>query len=248
MSATAHPSSNPSTIGHGSRQLDADCSPGQRITRSLLGYGVIAGPLYLIVAVVQILTRAGFDPSRHSWSLLANGGPGWVQTTNFAVTGAMTIAFAVGLRRALRSGVAATWAPRLIGGYGAALLAAAIFRADPGDGFPVGTPDGPGVISWHGMAHLGAGAVGFSCLTIAFFVLARRYSADGNRRWASAFRAQGAAIGIGFAAVAVGGGSPASIVAFTVAVLLACAGTCAVAVDRYRVRTAGPSDAHRTSS
>lgn len=210
------------------------CTPEERITRSLLGYGVIAGPLYLVVAVIQILTRAGFDPTRHAWSMLANGGPGWVQIANFAVTGAMTLAFAVGLRRALGSGTAATWAPRLIGVYGASLVAAGIFRADPGQGFPVGTPDGPGVISWHGMAHLAAGAVGFTCLAIAFFVLARRYAAEGRARAAAGCRVVGAVVAAGFLAVSASGGSSASVIAFVVAVVLACISLSAVAVDRYR--------------
>ena len=35
----------------------------------------------------------------------------------------------------------------------------AAFRADPAFGFPAGTPDGPGPVSWHGMLHLLSGAV-----------------------------------------------------------------------------------------
>jgi len=46
---------------------------GGRVTRSLLGYGILAGPLYIVVALAQALTRDGFDLSRHPWSLLANG-------------------------------------------------------------------------------------------------------------------------------------------------------------------------------
>ena len=120
------------------------CTPADRVTKSLLGYGVIAGPFYLAVAVAQMLTREGFDLTRHQWSLLANGGPGWIQIANFVLTGSMVIAFAVGLRRALAAGVGAKWAPRLVGVYGASLIAAGVFRADPALGFPAGTPDGPG--------------------------------------------------------------------------------------------------------
>ena len=71
------------------------------MTRSLLGYGIIAGPLYVAVSVTQALVRPGFDPTRHAWSLLANGDWGWIQIANFIVTGLMTVAFAVGLRRCL---------------------------------------------------------------------------------------------------------------------------------------------------
>ena len=84
----------------------------QSITRTLLAYGVIAGPVYVLVSLAQALTRAGFDLTRHPWSLLSNGGPGWIQITNFVATGLMTVALAVGLRRALRPGRGGTWAPR----------------------------------------------------------------------------------------------------------------------------------------
>src|SRR5215211_2668756 len=35
----------------------ATCTPRERITRSLLGYGVIAGPIYIAVSVAQGLVR-----------------------------------------------------------------------------------------------------------------------------------------------------------------------------------------------
>jgi hypothetical protein len=212
------------------------CSPEQRITRSLLGYGVIAGPFYLITAVAQTLTRTGFDPTRHAWSQLANGGPGWIQIVNLILTGLMTTAFAVGLRRSLQPGLAATWAPRLIGVYGLSLVAAGVFRADPGNGFPVGTPDGPGPVSWHGTVHFAAGAIGFTALAVASFVLARRYRADGRRGWALGSRLVGAALILSFAAMAAGGGAPFTLLAFTGAVVLVFGWITAVAVDRYRTR------------
>src|SRR3954447_22494687 len=80
------------------------CSPAARITRSLLGYGVIAGPFYVAVSLAQALTRDGFQLDKHSWSLLENGNLGWIQVTNFIVTGLMTVAAAAGLRRAVTAG------------------------------------------------------------------------------------------------------------------------------------------------
>src|SRR2546421_58410 len=124
-----------------SQTVTAQCDPATRVTKSLLGYGVIAGPLYVVASLTQALTRNGFDLTRHQWSLLSNGGLGWVQITNFVVTGLMVIAGAAGLRRALGSGRGATWAPRLVGVYGAGLVCAGVFRADPALGFPPGTPD-----------------------------------------------------------------------------------------------------------
>src|SRR5829696_4658428 len=113
------------TISHHSVTQDStrSCDPATRVTRSLLGYGVLAGPFYVTVSLAQGLSRPGFDLSRHEWSLLANGPHGWIQITNLALTGAMVLAFAVGLRRALTAGPASRWAPRLTGIYGASLVA-----------------------------------------------------------------------------------------------------------------------------
>ena len=80
--------------------------------------------------------------TQHSWSLLANGPGGWVQVANLLATGLATIAAAIGLRGALAGVQGGAWGPRLVGVYGAGLVAAGLFRADPMEGFPVGTPAG----------------------------------------------------------------------------------------------------------
>lgn len=211
-----------------------ECSPADRVTKSLLGYGVIAGPFYLIVALAQVLTREGFDLTRHQWSLLANGGPGWIQIANFVVSGLMVVAFAVGLRRALTPGIGARWAPRLIGVYGVSLIAAGVFRADPALGFPAGTPDGPGTVSWHGLLHFAAGGIGFTCLAIACFVMARRYTGEGNRGFVVLSRVTGVIFLATFAMLAASGGLPFANLLFTVAIVGVWAWISAVAVNRYR--------------
>jgi len=60
------------------------CSPAGRVTRSLLGYGILAGPVYVAVSLAQAATRDGFDLRRHAWSLLSNGSLGWLQGMAFA--------------------------------------------------------------------------------------------------------------------------------------------------------------------
>jgi hypothetical protein len=79
-------------------------SVARRVTKSLLGWGVVAGPLYLAVGVAQALTRDGFDITRHPMSLLSNGALGWIQIANFVVSGLALLAFAVGLRRGCTPG------------------------------------------------------------------------------------------------------------------------------------------------
>jgi hypothetical protein len=154
-------------------------------TRALLTCGVLAAPLFVVVVLIQELTREGFDPKKHPLSLLSLGDLGWIQITNFVVAGVLAFASAVGLRRALRGQRAGTWGPILIGTYGVALVWGGVFVADPAFGYPVGTPDAaPEKLSWHGALHGIAPAVASLALIAACFVFARRFAGRGERGWA----------------------------------------------------------------
>jgi Protein of unknown function (DUF998) len=212
------------------------CSTDANVTRSLLGYLALAGPFYVVVSLVQALARTGFSLSRDEWSLLALGHFGWIQVVNLVTTGAMTIAGAVGVRRALgRSADAGVWAPRLLVGYGIALIAAGIFRADPSYGFPPGSPTGASSqLSWHATLHILSGSIGFGCLIALCFVFARRYGRLGRHGAAMASRLVGAVFAIAFAGIATGAtGAPINL-GFTAAVVASYAWMTAVAVDLYR--------------
>ena len=69
------------------------------MTRVLLACGVVAGPVYVGVGLIQMLVRDGFDIRRHALSLLSNGDLGWIQVANFLVTGLLVIVGAAGMRR-----------------------------------------------------------------------------------------------------------------------------------------------------
>ena len=148
---------------------------GAAATRSLLGYGVLVGPFYLAVGLIQAFVRDGFVLARHPLSVLANGPGGWVQTANFVISGLMVLAAAVGFRRVLGAKSRAVgW---FLGSFGASMLVAAVFPADPVDGFPIGTPEGfPTSISTTGLVHFAAGAVGFTSLAVSCFLAARAMS------------------------------------------------------------------------
>lgn len=152
-----------------------DIGRGTARTRALLRCGMLAGPFYLVVALAQAFVRDGFDFARHPISVLANGPGGWVQTANFVLTGLMVIAAAVGFGRVLGpKSRATTW---FLGGYGVAMLVAALFPADPVDGFPPGTPEGfPTSISTTGLIHFIAGSLGFTFLAVSCFFAARALS------------------------------------------------------------------------
>lgn len=209
----------------------AACDPTTKVSRSLLGYGVIAGPTYLAVGLGEALTRDGFDLSRHPLSLLSNGGLGWIHITLLVITGLMTIAGAAGMRRVLHPGRGSTWGPRLVAAYGMGLLAAGTLVADPMDGFPAGPP---ATVTWHGIGHLTSAGVGFLCLIAACFVLARRFNVLGQRGWAVYSQATGVIFFAGFAALSSGSGAPAAILAFWIGVVAAWAWVSAVSAQLYR--------------
>lgn len=166
-------------------------------TRSLLRLGILVGPFYLVVGLIQALARDGFDLARHPLSLLANGPGGWVQTANFVLSGLMVIAAAAGWARTLRPGSRGpAW---FLVAFGVSMLIAAVFPADPVDGFPVGTPEGfPTTVSTRGLVHFVAGAIGFLALATSCFVAARVMSRRRQRAMAWLSGLSGAAIIIGF--------------------------------------------------
>jgi hypothetical protein len=156
-----------------------------KLTRALLTCGVIAGPLFTVAGLTQAFTRPGFNLTRHALSLLSNGDLGWIQVCNFLLTGLLFVACAVGMRQAIRGSRGGTWGPRLIAVLGVGLILAAFFRADPGLGFPPGTPADANTLSWHGMVHLFVGTISFLSLIAACFVFARRFATQRLRGWAT---------------------------------------------------------------
>ena len=148
-----------------------------RSTRRLLACGLIAGPLFIALVLVQALTRPGFDLTRHPLSMLSLGDVGWIQVISFVATGLLAIAYSIGVRRALHPGRAATWGPLLIGGWGLGLVAAGVFAPDPAFGFPPGAPAGvPENPSLQGTIHQLAFFVSTLSITAACFVFVRRFA------------------------------------------------------------------------
>ncbi len=208
-------------------------------TKNLLNGALVAGPLYVVVGVIQILIRPGFDITRHELSLMSNGDLGWIQIANFLVTGLLVVAGAVGMRRVLHSGHGSTWGPLLVGIYGLGLIGAGLFVADPAFGFPPGTPADAHTISWHGLMHLVCGSVGFIALIAACFVFARRFAVRGQRGWAAYSAATGVIFFAAFAGIASGSGNSWIVIGFSIAVILAWTWISAVAARLTTEYTVG---------
>ena len=205
------------------------CSPAGRVTRSLLGWGVVAGPFYVGVSLVEATLRPGFDLSRHSWSLMENGPFGWIHSGVLVLSGLMVIAAATGIGRALRLRAV----PVLLSIFGAGQVGAGFFIADPADGFPPGTPAGPGAFSWHGLVHLASGGIGFIAFTVATVILGVRFIRRGHRGWGVFSIATGVLFLAAFMGIASGGTGP-TVIAFIAAVLLAWTWLALTCLDLYR--------------
>ncbi|WP_092967336.1 DUF998 domain-containing protein [Agromyces sp. CF514] len=174
---------------------------GRAVTKSLLGWGVVAGPFYLVVGATQALLVPGFDLSQHALSLLLLGPLGWIQAANLVLSGLMVLAAAVGFARLLPA-PRGTWAAVLLGVYGVSLFAAALFPPDPMHGFPVGSADATAA-STSGLLHLVAGAVGFLSLAVAAVVVGGWFRREDRPGLAAASWIAAAVVVLGF----VGGGA-----------------------------------------
>ena len=151
-------------------------------TRVLLFAGAVAGPLFALLAAGQVLLRDGFDLRRHPLSLLATGGPGFVQIINFLLAGLGVVCLAIAVRRTVTDGVGRRWLARLIAVFGLGLIASGVFVMDPENGFPIGTTEEPASeMSWHGIAHIVAATVAFTGLAVACIVLTVRMVAAPRR-------------------------------------------------------------------
>lgn len=181
-------------------------------TRTLLICGAIAGPLFTAAWIVEGATRADYNPLRHPVSSLALGDLGWTQVVNFIVTGLLTLAFAVGLRRAVRPLGGSTWGPLLVGAYAIGLIGAGVFVTDPVSGYPPGTPDRLVAYSTPGALHDLFSLLTFGGLPAASFVFARRFAGWGQRGWAVYSAVTGLIFAVGFVLASLGFGQVAGLV------------------------------------
>ncbi|MEU6712284.1 DUF998 domain-containing protein [Nonomuraea sp. NPDC046802] len=170
-------------------------TPGSAVTGTLLVCGAAGAPLFVIVLLVEGALRAHYNPLYHSGSHLSLGDRGWIQATAFVVTGLLMIAYAVGVRRALRSLPTAV----LIAVFGAGLVVSGLFPMDPMQGYPPGAPQGiPAGTSWRHAVHDVAALPVFLGLTAACLAAAVRL-----RGW---WRAYSAVTGVAVLALFAGYG------------------------------------------
>jgi hypothetical protein len=123
------------------------------------------------------------------------------------------------------------------------LIGAGVFAADPGNGFPPGTPDVPVQPSSHGAMHLLFASIAFlSLIAASGVVFVRRFRALGQTRRMMHSIATGAYFFITWVALAASGARFAAInVAFAIAVLLGWAWLTLLAAQLVHARAGSPS-------
>jgi len=145
-------------------------------TRLLIACGAIGPLLFILVFLIEGATRPGYSAWHNFVSSLSLSDQGWIQIANFIVCGILMLCFTVGLRQVLRSGKGAVWGPLLLGVFGLSLIIAGLFVTDPSLGYPPGTSSSTQTL--HGIIHGANAPLAFGSLTIAIFVLARRFARD----------------------------------------------------------------------
>lgn len=147
-------------------------------TEQLLTCGVLATPLFFVVAFSFAATRPGFDLGPHMLSQLSAGDLGWIQIANFVTSGILYVLGGLGFRRVLTEGPGRIWIPRLVIAFGLGLVAAGAFVADPFKGYPAGAAER---VTWHGTVHGAAAIVAGLAMVIALGIFARRFFAAQQR-------------------------------------------------------------------
>ncbi|WP_188830976.1 DUF998 domain-containing protein [Nocardia camponoti] len=182
-------------------------------TPILLACGIIAPLLNISVLLVLGAIRPDYNALVVPDSNLELGPGGWMQITNYIVTGALLLAFTVGAKWRLLRGPGSTWVPVLLCVYGLTFVAIGPILPDPSLGYPLGASE---ELTVHGAVHSLLGLVQFSSLTAACFVLARRDAKLGNLGWSTYSKVSGLLIAgsyLAFALVAkLVDGGPAGLI------------------------------------
>ncbi|MEV1128648.1 DUF998 domain-containing protein [Agromyces sp. NPDC049794] len=156
--------------------------------------GIAAGPLFLVVTLLQLPFNEGIDLTRHAFSFLTLGPIGWLQQANFVVVGCLYACSSVAVGNAV-GGRLGGFTAVLMAVIGGGMVLSGLFVPDPSYGYPPGAPHGaPAELSTSSMVH----GVAFMASVLAWLsllvTLTGWYRRRGRRGWAWATTAFGVAL------------------------------------------------------
>jgi hypothetical protein len=182
------------------------------ITRGLLRCGVVAGPAFITVFLIEGARRANYHPLRHPVSALSLGHRGGAQMASFGVAGALYVAGAAGLFRAADATTGSRSGSVLIGAAGVGLLGSGVFHTEPVSGYPPesleAATDPSASMTRHGIASIPI-VVGLPVSALAY---SWRFHRSGKRRWALYSAATAVSMVANFALAAAGFGQAPRLV------------------------------------
>jgi hypothetical protein len=137
--------------------------------------------MYVIVTLIQALTRDGFDVKQHRFTLLTAGELGWIHQANMVLVGALTFLFAFGVGQVMRRGRGAVWGPRLLALFGLAYFVGGLLSADAVAGFPPGTTQEMVQKTWQGVVQNASRGISTLMLVATSLAIASWFAAQGRR-------------------------------------------------------------------
>lgn len=156
-----------------------------RTTKWLLTCGQIGCILFIVMFLVQGQLRDAYSALKFPISSLSIGHWGWIQVTNFLISGALIFLFAIGFRRATPLLKNSLWTSRLIGAVGLGLFGAGLFSSDPVYGYPMSEPIRIAQFTITGHLHDFFSILVFVCLPICCFKMRNRFMEFNNKKWAT---------------------------------------------------------------
>jgi hypothetical protein len=147
--------------------------------------GIVGGPFFVITYMIQGFFREEYNWLRHPVSSLAIGEYGWIQITNFFITGFCFLCFAYGLLKTLKPPFHKVSAALLFMIIGVGLTGAGIFVTDPIAGYPPELPYQNHQLSFHGKLHNIFSFPVFIGIIVACLSFRKKFRLLGKKNWAS---------------------------------------------------------------
>lgn len=146
--------------------------------------GAVSGPLFVLTFLIEGVMREHYSQMHTPVSMLALGSLGWVQVTNFLITGVLVLAFATGLWRRYQATRAVSLSAMLLMILALTIIGAGVFPADGISAQPHAAISQTWRHSLHGILHHYFAATAFFVLPASSFVMACQFCKWRQKGWA----------------------------------------------------------------